>query len=137
MKKTLLVLSLALGSVAIGSRGLQPTDRGLKATATSVCSTISPDCYTFTVDNASSDSLGTVRVNGLASYQDFNVDTTGFYEHDLCFAAVSATVNGVAIDYPNSGNVQLASGAWVTVAWQSSSLIEIADEKETNGPTRQ
>ncbi len=96
-----------------------------------------PDCYTFTVDNGSSDSIGNVRISGASSYADFNVVTTASYEQSVCFTAMSVTVNGVAVTYPNSGDVQLASGVWVKVIWQSPSFIEIADERGTNSPVRQ
>jgi hypothetical protein len=96
-----------------------------------------PDCYTFTVDNASSDSIGNVRVSGASTYADFNVITTASYQQSVCFVAAAATVNGVTVTYPNSGDVQLTSGVWVKVAWQSSSLVEILDDNSHNSPIRQ
>ncbi|MDP4199256.1 MAG: hypothetical protein Q8922_16025 [Bacteroidota bacterium] len=141
MKKTVLSLSIALVVTAASPRTPPPTSVGggwgVVSPALTPSTAPVPTCYTFTVDNASTDSLGTVTVSGTSSSQDFNVTTTGFYEQNICFAAISATVNGVNVNYPNSGNVQLPSGVWVKVAWQSPSLIEIANEAGTNGPVRQ
>jgi hypothetical protein len=137
MTKILIVLSLAVLSTAF--RPIPPP----ASTPPTVLRTVAgegmvvPDCYTFTVDNTSSDSIGNIRVNGASTYADFNVTATASYEQSVCFTASSVTVNGTTIDYPNSGNVQLASGVWVKVIWQSSSLIEIADEHGTNSPVRQ
>ena len=139
MTKILIVLSLAVLSTAFrpiaSSSAFTPPP--FPATAGGGWGVVVPDCYTFTVDNASSDSLGNVRVNGASTYADFNVTATASYEQSVCFTASSVTVNGTTIDYPNSGNVQLASSVWVKVGWQSPSLVEIADERGTNSPVRQ
>ena len=92
------------------------------------------DCYTFTIDNVSSDTLGDVTISGGGSYADFNVTGSGFFQQNLCFAAVSVTINNVIILYPNSGNVQLPSGAWVKAGWQSPSLVEVANKEVQNSP---
>jgi hypothetical protein len=129
MTKILFSLIVSIAFVAGSATGVQAEFRSAFLAPLPV-----PDCSAFTIDNASSDSLGTVTVNGLGSSQDFNVDSTGYYEHDICFTAFSVTVNAVTVNYPNSDTVQLASGAWVRVAWQSSSLIEISNDEEVGSP---
>ncbi len=93
-------------------------------------------CYTFTVDNASSDSLGDVTINGVSNYADFYVTATGTYQQTLCFAAVSATLAGTTVPFPNSANIQLASGDWITLAWSSPNLVEITNRTKANTPVQ-
>ena len=93
-------------------------------------------CYTFTIDNASSDSLGDVAINGASDYADFYVTATGQYQQTLCFSSVSATVAGTTVPYPNSEKIQLANGAWVAVLWQSPSLVEIDNTTQQNRPAQ-
>ncbi len=94
------------------------------------------DCYTFTVDNAATDSLGDVSVNGVSANTNIEVTGNGFFEQDICFAAVSVTIQGNVVAYPNAADFQLADGTWVRAGWQSASLVEVKNEEGQNGPER-
>jgi hypothetical protein len=94
------------------------------------------DCYTFTVDNVTTDSLGDVTVNGLATGTYIDVTGNGFFEQNVCFPAVSVTIQGNVVLYPNSADFQLADGTMVKVGWQSPSLVEVKNEHEQGGPNR-
>jgi hypothetical protein len=96
-----------------------------------------PTCDTFSVDNESSYALGEVVVNdGLGDYADYDVTGSGLFNQDICFTAITVTVNGVAVPMPTTSDVQLASGSWVNVAWKSSSLVQVTDEDGTDGERR-
>ncbi len=124
MTKILLLLTFTLCS-----RGFQPTvAEHFTNSAAIMVPDASDTCYTFTVDNTSPDSLGDVIISGATDYGDFYVTGTGEYQQTLCFTAVSATIAGTVVPYPNSANIQLPSGAKVTAGWQSPSLIEVATE---------
>jgi hypothetical protein len=91
-------------------------------------------CDTFAIDNESSHALGEVVVSdGLADYADFDVTGSGYFSQDICFTASTVKVNGVTITSPNSGDVQLPSGSWVNVEWQSSSLVQVTDRTGQDG----
>jgi hypothetical protein len=92
---------------------------------------VSPEpCYTFTIDNASTHDLGTVTVAGSGYSTYFNVSTTGFYQQELCYTAMTVTVAGVPVSYPTSGIVDLGNSTLVKVIWQSSSLVEVVNTDE-------
>lgn len=91
-------------------------------------------CATFTVDNATTDSLGDVTISGGGSYADFNVTGYGQYQQQLCFTADAATVEGTTVAYPNSALDTLTNGIVVNVGWQSPSLIEVVNETTQDGP---
>ena len=93
-----------------------------------------PDCYTFTVDNVSNYALGTVTVSGIGSSAYFNVTGTGSYQQSICFTAISVTVAGTVVSYPNTAIVDLGSGTLVKVLWQSSSVVEIENKDEVGSP---
>ena len=85
-------------------------------------------CYTFTADNLSKDSLGTVTVsNGVGDNAYFDINATGQYQQQVCFVAYSATIAGISIPYPNTENIPLPNGDVVKASWQSPSLIELSD----------
>ncbi len=94
------------------------------------------DCYNFTVDNVTTDSLGDVSVNGLATNTYINVTGSGFFEQNVCFPSVSVTIQGNVVAYPNSADFQLVDGTWVQAGWQSPSLVEVENEREQGGPDR-
>jgi|GEM_PF-6370731 len=91
-------------------------------------------CYTFTVDNVTTDSLGDVTISGGGDHSDFNVTGYGQYPQELCFTAISATIAGTVVPYPNSANIHLSNGAWVTAGWQSPSLVEVMNDAKQDGP---
>ncbi len=143
MKKILFFLTLSISAAVILS-GVRPTEgrtnaaKNLLEFGSRVVSLptapLADTCYTFTVNNASPDSLGDVTINGATSYAEFYVTGTGQYQQTLCFTAVSATIDGTVIPYPNSANIQLPSGAKITAGWQSPSLIEVATQTTQDTP---
>ena len=143
MKKILFFLTLSISATIILS-GVRPTEGRTNAAKNLLefgsrvvslpAAPLADTCYTFTVNNTSSDSLGDVTINGATSYADFYVTGSGEYQQTLCFSAVSATIAGTVVTYPNSANFQLPSGAWVTAGWQSPSLVEIEDLAKQNTP---
>ena len=74
--------------------------------------------------------------DGFSDYADFDVTGSGYFDQIICFAATTVTINGVAVPMPTSRNVQLASGSWVKVEWESSSLVEVNDTEGTDGERR-
>lgn len=137
MTKLLLFLSLVFSNPIISvpphASILPPPLRG-GGRLGAVLPIADPTCYTFTVDNTSSYSLGTVTVSGTGSSANFNVTTSGFYQQEICFTAISVTVAGTSVAYPNSSVVDIGSGTLVSVVWQSTSVVEIADKDEIGSP---
>jgi hypothetical protein len=91
---------------------------------------------TFTVDNASSDSIGTVSVVGAGDPVDIHVPSAGYFHGDVSFVPVSVKINNQTVLYPNAGTVVLTDGKLVTVSWQSNNLIDINNQEMQDGPTR-
>ena len=90
-------------------------------------------CTTFTVDNESSVAPGDVRVAAdPADYVDINVTGSGNFMGDVCFAPASVTINSQQVSYPNSGTVQLASGAFIAISWSSGNLVILKDSQGWN-----
>jgi len=93
-----------------------------------------PTCYTFTIDNASSYAPGTVTVSGIGSSTNFSVTSSGFYQQQICYTALSITVAGTSVSFPNTGVVDLGNATPVKVIWQSSSIVEIVNNDEVGSP---
>ncbi|HET6400756.1 MAG TPA: hypothetical protein VFH95_05080 [Candidatus Kapabacteria bacterium] len=130
MTKILLLLTFALCS-----RALQPmVTEHFTNTTVAMAPTGTDSCYTFTVDNESTDTLGEVTVSGATDYTDFYITGSGQYQKTLCYTAVSVTIAGVTVPYPNLANIPLPNGAWVKAGWQSPSLVEVVNETGQDTP---
>jgi hypothetical protein len=84
----------------------------------------------YTIDNATSGSLGTVTVSCSASGVNVSVSSTGSYLTEVPGAVTSVTVNGQTAPYPTTTDIVLPNGHLGRISFPTTSSVIIIDLME-------
>ena len=93
-----------------------------------------PECITFTVDNASSDTVGAVYVTSSATPIKIEVTGSGDFYGEVCFSPVGVRICGQTVD--NTGIVTLSDGTVVDVSWGSPDIVDITNHTKGDALVR-
>jgi hypothetical protein len=86
-----------------------------------------PTCTTFTVDNASSDTVGAVYVTSSGAPTEIEVTGTGNFYGEVCASPIGVRICGQTVEYPNTGIVTLSDGAQVDISWTNPDIVDITN----------
>jgi hypothetical protein len=89
-----------------------------------------------TVQNDTSYDLGLVTLAGTSCSTSLAVSGAGLFTGSTQCSITTATVNGQTVTYPNSGIVNLSSGARVKVEWTALNYVEVVDGLLQNSPAQ-